>query len=164
MILKRVRRWALRARMLGTLASSSSSFQSHWLDSSEFRPDKVAPNQGFPLLDLLFSSVFSSELIQGSGGGPLSRKNHLGTIQRRKAIHQVLISCNWLKAPFGVIPLLLRVSTLPAGGAMMTRLGRAWRPWHSHWPPAVWWELSLLRFFLWARHSSECSAYVSSQP
>lgn len=163
MILKRVSRWTLRARMLGTLASSSSSFQSHWLDSSEFRPDKVAPNQGFPLLDLLFSSVFSSELIQGSGGGPLSWKNHLGTIQRRKAIHQVLISCNWLKAPFGVIPLLLRVSTLPAGGAMMTRLGRAWRPWHSHWPPAVWWELSLLRFFLWARHSSECSAYVSSQ-
>ena len=137
MILKRVRKGTLRARMLGTLASSSS-FQSHWLNSSEFRPDKVAPNQGFPLLDLLFSSLFSSELIQGSGGGPLSRKSHLGTIQRRKVIHPVLIICIWLKAPFAVIPLLFRVSTLPAGGATVSRLRRVWRPWNSHWPPAVW--------------------------
>ena len=164
MILKRVRKGTLRARMLGTLASSSSSFQGHWLNSSEFRPDKAAPNQGFPLLNLLFFSLFSSELIQGSGGSPSSRKSHLGTIQRRKVIHQVLISRIWLKAPFGVIPLLFRVSTLPAGGAMVSRLRRVWRPWNSHWPPVVWWELSLLRFFLWARHSSDCFAYVSSQP
>lgn len=37
----------------------------------------------------------------------------------------------WLKAPPGVIPLHLGVSTLPAGAAAAHRLGRAWSLWEQ---------------------------------
>lgn len=69
---------------------------------------------------LLLLYLFSTELQQGSGGGPSSRKSHLGTTQGGKSIHQAPISHLWWKAPFGVISLYRRVSLLPAGGAVVS--------------------------------------------
>lgn len=64
--------------------------QQAWVQLSQIRPNEVASNKGFPICGPFIPSLFPVELTQASGDGHLSRKSHLGTIQRKKPIQQAL--------------------------------------------------------------------------